>query len=201
MNQLDEEILKCRKCPEIAAAQGGAPIPGTGTITPGGIVVLGTGITKDDHKANLPFQGPPGDALREAVIRAGLEDITFYSTLLKCCPPGKREPSPKEIENCKGWLYKQLEILQPLLIITVGKISTGGMQDKPSASVPILRIAGQTYKAGKWNCLATMDPAYVKRRRGDKDLALSFIGHFRIAKGHFDRFAALKAKEEQKDGK
>lgn len=186
MNRLDEQIIKCRKCPELVPQQE-HPVPGEGRIKPGGIVVLGEGLGKDEAKELRPFIGRAGQTLRSALDTAGLTDLVYITNIVKCRPPGNRDPSPAETGNCKPWLLKQLNALDPLLIITVGKVSTGAMQEKSPAAIPILRIAGQTYKAGPWNCLATMHPAYVNRRRGDKDLGLSFIGHFRIALGHYKR--------------
>jgi len=195
LEELNEKILACRKCPALIGQQE-RPIASDGSGKPRGIVVIGEAPGREEAKQLKIFVGRSGQLLRRAIKKAEIpEEIITFLNVLKCHPPENRDPTEKETANCRVWLEQQLQLLDPVIILSVGRVATGALQEKPPDAVPIMRIAGQPYKAGRYTCVPTMHPAYVLRRRGDRDLGLAFIGHLRIALGHYQRL-----KKENENG-
>jgi len=79
-----------------------------------------------EDQQGLPFVGRAGKLLDELLAEIGLERRrdTFVCNVLKCRPPGNRDPLPDEIEECKPWLYRQIELVEPKVICTLGNFST-----------------------------------------------------------------------------
>ena len=194
--QLEESVRLCRKCPELAGKH--VPLFGEGSTEPGGIVIIGDAPNEDEVKEGRPAVGRCGKLLRNAIRDAGFSDLPYYITnILKCRPPDNRDPSPQEMGHCWQHLEQQLLLLNPKLIITLGSVSTGMLQEKPTASVPIMRIAGQTYQARGFSCIPLVHPEHILRRRRDRDLGLSFIGHLRIALGHYERICHARQRVQE----
>ena len=133
--QLEEAVRKCRKCPELAGKH--VPIFGEGSTEPGGILIVGEAPGADEVEQGRPFVGRSGQILRSGLRDAGFEKMGiphYIANILKCRPPDNRDPSPQEMENCWPFLEQFLTLLNPKLIITVGRISTGIFQEKPKGS-------------------------------------------------------------------
>jgi uracil-DNA glycosylase family 4 len=92
-----------------------------------------------------PFVGAAGKFLEELLESIGLkrEDV-FITNVIKCRPPGNRDPLPEEIEACKPYLDRQIELLQPKLVVTLGRFSMARAFPKARIS----RIHGQPRKVG-----------------------------------------------------
>jgi len=78
-----------------------------------------------EDEAGKPFQGAAGKRLDKVFEEVGIrrEDV-FITNLLKCRPPDNRNPFPSEIEKCSGYLWKQIELIKPYIIVTMGKYSS-----------------------------------------------------------------------------
>jgi DNA polymerase len=102
----------------------------------------------------LPAMGHP----RESV---------YIANMLKCRPPGNRDPSPVEISTCRPFLLRQLELLRPRLILAVGRIAA---QNLLATEAPIGRLRGQvhTFGASATPLIVTYHPAYLLRSPGEK---------------------------------
>jgi len=87
-----------------------------------------------EDQQGRPFVGPAGQFLDELLASVGLkrEDV-YIANVIKCRPPQNRDPLPSEIENCRKWLDRQIEIIQPRMIITLGRYSL--MRYFPSESI------------------------------------------------------------------
>jgi uracil-DNA glycosylase len=87
--------------------------------------------------------------------------------MLKCRPPGNRDPSPVEISTCRPFLLRQLELLRPRLILAVGRIAA---QNLLATEAPIGRLRGQvhTFGASATPLIVTYHPAYLLRSPGEK---------------------------------
>jgi DNA polymerase len=89
------------------------------------------GATED--KTGLPFVGRAGKLLDELLAEVGLERGDVFITNVICCrPPGNRDPVPEEIEACKPYLYKKIELIQPKVICTLGNFATKLLTGEPT---------------------------------------------------------------------
>ena len=94
-----------------------------------------------EDKQGIPFVGAAGQLLSKLLAGVGLarEDV-YVSNVLKCRPPGNRDPLPEEIEACEGHLFKQIELIRPLVVATLGNFATKLLSGKPTG---ITRVHGQ----------------------------------------------------------
>jgi DNA polymerase len=115
------EIRTCTRC---RLHEGRArTVPGEGSQDTE-VVVVGEGPGRDENQAGRPFVGASGRLLTELIESLGWRrDDVFITNLVKCWPPGNRDPQPDEIEACAPYLRRQLEILDPAVIVTAGKHS------------------------------------------------------------------------------
>ena len=94
-----------------------------------------------EDKQGVPFVGAAGQLLGKLLAGIGLtrEDV-FVCNVLKCRPPGNRDPLPEEIEACEGHLFRQIELIRPKVVATLGNFATKLLSGKP---LGITRVHGQ----------------------------------------------------------
>jgi DNA polymerase len=94
-----------------------------------------------EDKQGVPFVGAAGQLLSKLLAGIGLarEDV-YIANVLKCRPPGNRDPFPEEIEACEGHLFRQIELIRPLVVATLGNFATKLLSAKPTG---ITRVHGQ----------------------------------------------------------
>jgi len=88
---------------------------------------IGEAPGKEEDLQGRPFVGAAGKFLRESIKNLGIPEKKFYiANILKCCPPQNRDPKPEEIAQCIPYLNlkKQIQIIKPKVICTLGKFST-----------------------------------------------------------------------------
>jgi uracil-DNA glycosylase len=101
-----------------------------------------------EDERGLPFVGAAGKMLEELLAGVGLQrDDVFIANVLKCRPPGNRDPAPVEIENCQEYLFRQVELIRPKVICTLGNFSTKLLRADPTGITrlhgrPEIRIVG-----------------------------------------------------------
>jgi len=96
-------------------------VPGVGSAT-AEILLIGEAPGKNEDLQGIPFVGAAGKFLDEMLASIGLEREDIYITnIVKYRPPDNRDPLPQEIEDCSEWLHEQIGIIDPLLIITLGR--------------------------------------------------------------------------------
>jgi len=105
------------------------------------LVFVGEGPGADEDRTGRPFVGRAGEKLAEMIGAMGLrrEDV-FICNLVKCRPPGNRAPMPDEVAACWGYLVRQLQIIRPEVIVTLGNPATHSLLD---TRVGITRMRGQ----------------------------------------------------------
>jgi DNA polymerase len=116
---LEEEIKKCCNC--LLRGTCTQVVPGEGSPH-AKIMFIGEAPGAEEDKQGLPFVGAAGKFLNEMLETIGLkrEDV-FIANILKCRPPGNRDPMPEEVEACWPWLMKQIKEINPELIVTLGR--------------------------------------------------------------------------------
>ncbi|MCD6174943.1 MAG: uracil-DNA glycosylase, partial [Planctomycetes bacterium] len=111
-------VRSCTKC-EISSSRLNA-VPGQGNPK-ARLMFVGEAPGADEDKQGLVFIGRAGKLLTEIIIAMGLSrEEVFIGNILKCRPPGNRDPKPDEIDNCWPYLKRQLEIIQPEVIVALG---------------------------------------------------------------------------------
>lgn len=121
LDELYEEIAACQRC-EIAKYRNRV-VPGEGAED-ADIMFIGEAPGWHEDQQGRPFVGPAGQYLDELLASIDLERRQVYiANVIKCRPPANRDPLPAEIHNCHGWLERQIEIIRPRVIVTLGRYS------------------------------------------------------------------------------
>jgi len=121
LSELNKEIALCQQC-EIAKYRNRV-VPGEGAEA-ADIMFIGEAPGWHEDQQGRPFVGPAGKFLDELLASIGLKRAQVYiANVIKCRPQGNRDPLPMEIQNCRVWLERQIEIISPKMIVTLGRYS------------------------------------------------------------------------------
>ncbi len=111
-----------------------------------------------EDKQGFPFVGQAGKLLDKLLAGIGLTRADVYiANVLKCRPPGNRDPQPDEIEQCEGYLFRQIESIEPKLVATLGNFATKLLSGKP---LGITRVHGQEQEVTLGGRRVTLYPLY-----------------------------------------
>jgi DNA polymerase len=140
--QLCEEIIACRDC-ELAKYRTKV-VPGEGAED-AGLLFIGEAPGWHEDQQGRPFVGPAGQFLDQLLTSIDLRrEEVYIANVIKCRPPQNRDPLPAEIQSCRKWLDRQIEIIQPQMIITLGRYSLA--RYFPNESIG--KIHGKPRKSG-----------------------------------------------------
>ena len=130
-------VAGCTKC---ALAQGRTQVVfGVGDPA-ADLMFVGEAPGFHEDKQGYPFVGQAGKLLDKLLAGIGLtRDQTYIANVLKCRPPGNRDPQPDEIEACEGHLFRQIELIQPKVVATLANFATKLLSGKPTG---ITRVHG-----------------------------------------------------------
>jgi uracil-DNA glycosylase family 4 len=129
----------CTRCPELAATRK-TVVFGAGNAN-ADLMFIGEAPGATEDEQGVPFVGAAGKLLEKLLGEIGLaRSEVFICNLLKCRPPGNRDPLPVEIDNCQEYLHRQVELIQPTVICTLGNFSTKLLRGDPTG---ITRLHGQ----------------------------------------------------------
>ncbi len=157
---LYEEIADCPAC-ELARTRT-QTVPGVGPA-PAEVMCIGEAPGAREDEQGLPFVGPAGRFLDQLLGGIGLSRETVHiANVVKCRPPGNRDPQPEEIAACNPFLERQIALVDPLLIVTLGRFSMSRWF--PGASIS--RIHGRPRRFGGRIVLPMYHPA-AALHRGD----------------------------------
>jgi len=121
LSELYIEIALCQQC-EIAKFRNRV-VPGEGAED-ADILFIGEAPGWHEDQQGRPFVGPAGKYLDELLASIGLSrEQVYIANVIKCRPQGNRDPLPTEIHNCRKWLERQIEIIRPKMIVTLGRYS------------------------------------------------------------------------------
>ena len=140
MNLLARQIAECDKCMLHLTRK--CAVPGDGNIHTK-ILFIGEGPGKNEDETGRPFVGQAGNFLNELLGIAGVNRReVFITNVVKCRPPANRDPMPEELTACAGYLDRQIELMNPLVIVTLGRFSM-------ARYFPLQRISA-IHGQGKW---------------------------------------------------
>jgi DNA polymerase len=156
---LNAEVRSCTKCP-LAETRTHA-VPGEGPPD-AEVLFIGEGPGYHEDVQGRPFVGPSGRFLDELLQSIGLQrDQVYITSVVKCRPPANRDPAPNEISACAPYLDRQLAILQPRVIVTLGRYSMARFFPGQSIS----RIHGQPRREGNRTIFPMYHPAAALHRQ------------------------------------
>ncbi len=129
-----EQARGCTKCPQLAATRQSV-VFGAGNAD-ADLMFVGEAPGANEDRTGLPFVGQAGALLDRLLGEIGLRRAdVFIANVLKCRPPGNRDPLPQEIDNCQDYLFRQLELIQPRVVCTLGNFATKLLRADPSTGI------------------------------------------------------------------
>jgi DNA polymerase len=118
-----DQARTCERCPQLAATRT-TVVFGAGNAD-ADLMFVGEAPGANEDKQGLPFVGSAGKLLEKLLGEIGLQRAdVFICNVLKCRPPGNRDPHPAEIENCQDYLWRQIDLIEPRVLCTLGNFST-----------------------------------------------------------------------------
>jgi uracil-DNA glycosylase len=121
LEQITQEVSACTKC--ILHYSRKNAVPGEGPAT-ASIMFIGEGPGFHENEQGRPFVGAAGKFLDELLTSIGMKRADVYITnVVKCRPPGNRDPLPEELETCNEYLERQIQAINPKVIVTLGRFS------------------------------------------------------------------------------
>ena len=154
LEEIRAQVEGCRRCP---LADGRTQtVFGVGNPS-ARVLIVGEAPGKNEDLQGEPFVGAAGKYLNELLAIAGLrrEDV-FIANVLKCRPPGNRDPRPEEIELCTPYLREQTRTIDPEFIVTLGNFSTKFIL---KTEIGITRLHGTLQRAGRFKVFPIFHPA------------------------------------------
>ncbi len=130
------------------------------------LVFVGEGPGADEDRQGIPFVGKAGQLLTKMIDAMSLtRDDVYICNVVKCRPPGNRDPEPDEIETCEPFLLKQLEIIQPKVIVALGRFAAQTLL-KDGTGITKMRGRWRDYHGIK--LMPTFHPSYLLRNEKGK---------------------------------
>lgn len=168
MAELRAQILACSRCSHLATSRHSV-VFGVGDIQ-AKILFVGEAPGVEEDLSGQPFVGPAGELLTKILVAMGLgRDSVFIANILKCRPntPGdaaaNRKPRPEEVATCIPWLDRQIDLVQPQVLVALGASAVEGLLGKGTAAITQLRGSWQNYRG--LPLMPTYHPAYLLRNQ------------------------------------
>jgi DNA polymerase len=163
--ELEEKVLSCRLCP-LSSLRTRA-VPGEGDKK-AELMFIGEAPGRDEDAAGRPFVGRAGRLLTKIIeaMKWRREEV-YITNIVKCRPPDNRTPFPDEVEKCSPYLARQIELIRPKVIVTLGKVATDFF-------IPGRMSMGE--RRGKFvdhqgiRIMPTFHPSYVVRNEGNQEI-------------------------------
>jgi uracil-DNA glycosylase family 4 len=129
-------------------------------------MIIGEAPGAEEDRRGEPFVGRAGKLLDEMLLAVGeRRESVFIANVLKCRPPNNRDPKPDEAASCRPYLERQIELVQPRIILAVGRIAA---QQLLQSDAPVGRLRGKVHRLGGTPLVVTYHPAYLLRSPSQK---------------------------------
>ena len=130
------------------------------------LMFVGEAPGEEEDKRGEPFVGRAGQLLTKIIEAIGLtREQVYIANIIKCRPPNNRNPEPDEIAQCEPFLFRQVDVIKPKVIVPLGKFAA---QSVLKTTDPITRLRGQLFKYRGAACIPTFHPAYLLRNPSSK---------------------------------
>ena len=161
--ELRDCVASCTRC-ELAKGRT-TTVFGVGN-TNADWLIIGEAPGAEEDRRGEPFVGRAGQLLDQMLLAIGQSrDSVFIANILKCRPPTNRDPRPEESAACRDYLERQIELIQPKIILAVGKIAA---QNLLGSDEPVGRMRGRRHDLGGIPMVVTYHPAYLLRSPSQK---------------------------------
>jgi DNA polymerase len=142
-----DEVADCTRC---ALAQGRTQVVFGSGDPNADLMFVGEAPGFHEDKQGVPFVGAAGKLLDQLLAGIGLTRAdVFVANVLKCRPPGNRDPMPDEIEACEGHLWRQIELIEPRVVATLGNFATKLLSGKPTGITRVHGLEQETTLGGR----------------------------------------------------
>src|SRR5512137_1121391 len=153
LSQISQEVGSCRKCALYHSRKNSVPGEGPADAE---IMFVGEGPGFHENEQGRPFVGAAGQFLNELLAQAGMKrSEVWIGNVVKCRPPGNRDPLPEELAACDEYLERQISAIEPRIIITLGRFSMAKFM--PGAKIS--SVHGQMRRMGDRFVIAMFHPA------------------------------------------
>ncbi len=186
LSEIADRVRICQDCP-LGTGRTNA-VPGEGPVD-AEVMFIGEGPGFQEDRQGRPFVGPAGQFLDQLLADAGLSrERVFIANMIKCRPPQNRDPVPAEMAACSKYLNRQIELIDPKLIVTLGRFSLGRFFPGESIS----RARGRVRQKDGRAIYPIMHPAAGLRR---EEMKASIIQDFKALPGLLEEAARTPAAE------
>ena len=174
LQAIRDDIGDCTRCP--LAFQGRHTIVFGDGDPNARLMFIGEGPGADEDMQGLPFVGRAGQLLNNMIAAMGLKRAEVYiANIVKCRPPQNRVPEPEEANTCTQFLFRQIEVIRPQVIVALGATAATYLLGGKS---PLARLRGRLHEARGAKLIVTYHPAYLLRdptqkKEAWKDLQLA----------------------------
>ena len=174
LSEFNGEIGACRKC----ALSAGRLQCVTGEGDPAAeIMLIGEAPGEQEDRCGKMFVGPAGQLLDKILAAISLRrDEIYLTNIIKCRPPANRAPASAEIAQCLPWLYGQLKLIEPKLILCLGKTAANAVLARQAT---LAQLRGGVYMAHGARAMVTYHPAALLRNPGWKGACWEDVKAFR----------------------
>jgi DNA polymerase len=177
-NALREQVRECRACELRSGCT--QTVFGVGN-SKADLLVIGEAPGADEDRQGEPFVGRAGQLLNAMLLAMGFQrEAVFIANIVKCRPPNNRDPKPEEALRCEPYLLRQIELIQPRIILAVGRIAA---QNLLKTEITVGKLRGRFHAFGERRIplVVTYHPAYLLRSpeqkaRAWQDLQLVLSG-------------------------
>jgi uracil-DNA glycosylase family 4 len=161
---LRDEALACARCP--LATQGRTQVVFGVGDPHAPLMFVGEGPGAEEDRLGEPFVGRSGKLLDQLMAdELGIErDAVYIANVVKCRPPNNRDPQPIEIEACRPYLERQIELIGPAVVVTLGKFAAQLLLGSKDG---VTRLRGRSYPFRTGVLIPTLHPAYALRGGGE----------------------------------
>ncbi|HPR54753.1 MAG TPA: uracil-DNA glycosylase [Deltaproteobacteria bacterium] len=163
LSRLRREILDCDACPLSRTRKN--VVFGEGDPH-AALMFIGEGPGAVEDETGRPFVGPAGELLTRIIKAMGLkrEDV-YIANIVKCRPPGNRDPHPEEVAACIGYLHEQIDAIRPKIIVALGRIASHTLLGEET---PISRLRGAFREYQGIMLMPTYHPSYLLQNPAKK---------------------------------
>jgi DNA polymerase len=152
--------VKCRLCEDRTTVVFGMGDPSAD------LMFIGEGPGEQEDRQGLPFVGRSGQLLDRLLLEElGItRDRVYIANVVKCRPPGNRDPKPDEIDACRPYLQQQLDLIRPTVVVTLGRFAAQWLLESTEG---ITRLRGRSYPFAHGVLIPTLHPAAALRGGAD----------------------------------
>lgn len=166
MEEITGDIKTCTQCPLHKTKTN--YVPGEGSIRPD-VMFIGEGPGETEDKSGRPFVGKAGQLLEKVIGKMGYSrESVFIGNIVKCRPPGNRDPEPGEVAACLPFLERQIKLLKPKVIVCLGRVA---MNNLLGETYSIMKMRGKLMEFQGIPVIPTFHPSYILHQKTREEIS------------------------------